>query len=310
MSRTRKLSASIALLLLPLLVPPARAVDLSNHINGIGMIDYSTGKPDFHVGSWVRYHVKAKSDMGVIDDYTVTVLIAGEEEFWGDPGFWVETWTDIPGRGTSAQATLMAYTIFADSLALQHLQVYMRKSVTGLDEQGHLSESIYERAEGSITARRETGGQRRWDLVPLGSDTVNTVKGRFEVTKVRLDQGTGATSQSRDSSEAKELRESRTMYMTSRVPITHTAREEIETAMTRKAWAIGHSKDVGDATTMDRSLGVAELLDYGNAGLSSRFLPKNRQVSLAGQRAGHRGATAAPGTKRAPARRSAAKKSS
>ena len=50
-------------------------------VNGIGLIDYAS-HPRLKVGLWVRYHMTGRSVMGAEDDYVVTVLIAGEEDFW------------------------------------------------------------------------------------------------------------------------------------------------------------------------------------------------------------------------------------
>jgi hypothetical protein len=293
MRRTRSLIALAAVLAVVAWTPAARALS-NNHINGIGMIDYAAGKPDFHVGSWVKYHIRAKSDMGAIDDYTVTILIAGEEEFWGDPGFWVETWTEVKGQGDFASATLMSYSIFRDSLALPHMQTYMRKQCTGVDERGQAQESVFERPEESLQSRTPVGGQVRWDLIPLGADTVTTPKGTFVTRKVRMEQGTGATGQSGDSTQYTEVRENDTMHLTPHIPISHTAREEIEFLITRKTWLIGRSKDSGPTITMDRSLGTAELVDFGEGGLKSRMLPPERQKSLAQQKAGRLPAGAGP----------------
>ena len=181
--RRARLIPAFALLAAVALAAPAGAIDVSTHVNGVGMVDYSTGKPDFHVGSWARYHVTAKSELGMSDDYIVTVLIAGEEEFWGDRGFWVETWTEIPGHGTSTTATLMSYSIFGDTLALPHLQVYMRKTIVAVNEDGSVEENLYERAETSMQSRTPVGGQVLWNWVPLGRDTVVTPKGTFDCEK-------------------------------------------------------------------------------------------------------------------------------
>src|SRR5437667_8431576 len=104
MSRARLIPILVGLVALILAAPPVRAITSESKVDGIGLIDYSK-KPDLHVGSWVKYHVKAKSDKGAVDDYSVTMLIAGEEKFWGEDCFWLETWTEIPGQGMFPQAT-------------------------------------------------------------------------------------------------------------------------------------------------------------------------------------------------------------
>src|SRR5262249_29444747 len=77
-------------------------------INGIGLVDYAH-KPTFKVGDWVRYRMLSHSELGESDDYTLTLLIAGEEDFWGDPGFWLETWAELSTGQPSIRAALMSY---------------------------------------------------------------------------------------------------------------------------------------------------------------------------------------------------------
>src|SRR5262249_10125138 len=79
--------------LLALALLPAASTASMGPIDGIGLIDYSS-PPDFRVGTWAKYHIVGHSQMGLEDDYFVTVIIAGEEEFWGERCFWVETHTD------------------------------------------------------------------------------------------------------------------------------------------------------------------------------------------------------------------------
>ena len=106
MPRATRLAA-VALGLLALLpLQPRAAQQKVELVNGIGLIDYSQ-KPHFKVGDWVRYHVTGSSETGMHDDYEVTVLIGGEERFWGEDCFWVETWTEPASGGSRAVATLM-----------------------------------------------------------------------------------------------------------------------------------------------------------------------------------------------------------
>src|SRR5216117_1256302 len=59
-------------------------------VSGVSYID-CRGRPRFKVGDWGKYHFTGKSDAGEKLDYHMIVLIAGEEIFWGEPCFWVET---------------------------------------------------------------------------------------------------------------------------------------------------------------------------------------------------------------------------
>src|SRR5262245_10507750 len=53
----------------------------------IGYIDYRN-QPQFKVGDWVKYRFTSKSDGGGSEDHDLTLLVSGEEKFWGDDCFW------------------------------------------------------------------------------------------------------------------------------------------------------------------------------------------------------------------------------
>ncbi len=261
----------------------AGAVERSvERINGIGLVDYSH-KPTFKVGDWARYHMSGSSQMGMKDDYTVTVLIAGEEEWWGDPGFWVETWTDVPGRPVETSVTLMSYSIFNDSLAVQHMQLYQRKSISGVNDDGSVHQEIPRAAAGTLKSRTLFKRPIMWDVDTVGVDTVITPKGTFKSRKVIMKQGTGVTSSQGDSSMYNEVRENRTTFYTDEIPITHIAREDVENIIARRTWMIGRSADAAALRVRERGLGVARLVDYGN-GLKSRLVPEDMQITLAESR--------------------------
>ena len=77
-----------------------------------------------------------EAKIGKTLSFDKVLLIAGEEEWWGDPCFWIETWTDAPGRPPETVCALMSYAIFDDSLAIQHMQLYQRKSCSGVNDDG------------------------------------------------------------------------------------------------------------------------------------------------------------------------------
>jgi len=270
-------------------------------INGIGLIDYSRA-PHFKVGDWVRYHVTSSSEMGASDDYSVTVLIAGEERFWGENCFWVETWTeatDGPARGV---ASLMSYDVFSDSFPNIRSQYYMRKTVEGSGDNGELQEEVVRRPGSTIRKRAWLYEGNDVAIDSLPGDTVSVPVGLFRCRPLRIQQGKGATLDHRDSSTYTEVREIRVSYLASEVPVTGIAKETIEKSIKRRSWAIGHSQDSQKLNTMDRSLGEARLVAFGS-GLAGRILPPARQTSLKQQDAAQaRAASAKPAPpKKAPA---------
>ncbi|MCE9627144.1 MAG: hypothetical protein K8R56_04410 [Candidatus Eisenbacteria bacterium] len=253
-------------------------------INGIGLVDY-THKPDFKVGDWVRYRMSSSSELGMSEDYTITLLIGGEQDFWGDPGFWIETWKETPGQPPEVLCSLMSYEIFRDTVATQRLQLYTRAMVNTLNEDGEPRVELNKPAASMLKTRREVKNPVRWTRDTLGVDTVITPKGTFKGLKTILKQGTGSTQAVGDSSVYQELREERTSYVAMEVPITHLAREDIMTIAARKAWLIGRSGDATPLSTRDKGLGTARLLDFGHGGLEPRITPARYRMSIAAQRA-------------------------
>jgi hypothetical protein len=248
-------------------------------VNGIGLIDYMHA-PRFKVGDWVTYRTTGESELGMTDDYTVTVLISGEERFWGEDCFWVETWTERSGSGApAAVATLMSYSIFGDSLWLQNLKLYMRKTVTEVSEDGRPLAQLLKRP--SEFQKRDV--QKRDISVArdtLGADTVMTPKGTFDVVKFALRQGIGANAEMGDSTVRTEVREDHTVYYSSKIPITGIAREDIESSQRRKAWKVGQSQDV-PLHTVERAVAVARLIDFGSGGLTPSMTPEYARKPMA-----------------------------
>ena len=132
--RRARIAIALATLAFAFCVPGAvSAVPTVTRINGLGIIDY-THKPTFKVGDYVRYAVTSLDENNEITDrYNITVMIAGQEVWWGERCFYIETWVDDGKRERSSAATLVSYSIFDDPLADEHAQLYMRKTVMGFD---------------------------------------------------------------------------------------------------------------------------------------------------------------------------------
>jgi hypothetical protein len=262
-------------------------------IDGIGLIDYSA-RPHWKVGDYVRYHLLGSSAMGSRDDYELTLAIVGEEVFWGDSCFWLETWTDSPGLSPQTSCTLMSYSIFDDSLAGQHMETYRRKFIEGVDEDGNLVEKAYLLSGNTSRKRTMFDKPAMQDVDTLGVDTVRTPIGLLKTKKVSIRLGVGAETSVGDSSSWNEERENRMRWMSPAVPITHIAYEEVEKLVTRKSWLIGRSKEASPTIIRDRGLAAATLVTVGH-GLKGRLVPENRQHGFR--------ATARPGGARTAARR-------
>jgi len=295
----RAIAALSLLLALAALDAPRSRADTGAIMNGIGLIDYRH-KPDFKIGDWVRYQMKSHSELGASDDYELTVMIAGEEDFWGDPGFWVETWVDMPGVPPQTRASLVSYEIFSDTVATQRLLLYTRKMISMLNEDGTPKMDINKPSASTLKARREVQNPVRFSLDTLGTDTVVTPKGTFKPLKVMMKQGTGATQMVGDSSLYTEVRENRTSWYTLEVPITHLAREDIESINAHKSWLTGRSGDALPLAIRDRGLGTARLIDFGH-GATARLVPERLRHTIAQQVAAEKAAAKPKSTTAKPA---------
>jgi hypothetical protein len=291
MSRSRVPIALLAGLLFAFLPPIAQAADVSL-LDAIGTLDYARGPSLVKVGSWVKYHMTSKSEMGVTDDYEVTVLIAGEEEWWGEDCFWVETTTQRGPTSVTTAATLMSRSVFDDSLPVDHVQYYQRKRVAELDENGQPRQQTMRRGDSAMKARTPPDPGLTVLVDTLGTDTLKTAMGDLVCLKVRSETGVSSTAQSADSSQYTEIRDIRTAYMCPKVPVTGRAREEIDYSIARRSWLTGRSQESSHMNIMDRSKGVLELVAFGNSGVEAKYVPEEFRRSLAEQRAAQ-----APGRK-------------
>ncbi|MCC6652637.1 MAG: hypothetical protein IT348_15910 [Candidatus Eisenbacteria bacterium] len=281
-------------------VPGYTQPQVVRRINGIGILDYAH-KPTFKVGDWVRYRMTGQSELGMSDDYELTILIAGEEEWWGEECFWVETWTDTKGRPPETAATMMSYAIFDDSAAVQHMQVYQRKAISDLNEAGLPTENVVRPASSTLKARNLFKRPMMWDVDTLEADTVHTPMGTLNTRKISFKEGTGVTSSMGDSTNYTEVRETRTTWFTLEVPLTHIAREDLENTISRRTWMIGRSAEGAPMRLREKGTGSARLIAYGH-GEKARMLPLERQKSLAQLRAEAARKKATP-TAAAPKRR-------
>ena len=284
MSRSRALVMSIAALWLILPARPAPA-QMRTLVDAFGSVDYAHGRSVIQVGSWVKFRLSGTGASGVANEYTSTLLIAGEEEFWGEDCFWVETHTRMSGGQLVPAATLVSFAIFDDSLAIPSATIYQRKRITEADENGRPLQQLMLRAEGVVKSREPLGPGFTWRVDTLGTDTVRTAKGDFVCLVVRREQGVGQTAQSTDSTQYTEIRKRSTTYISLDVPVTRAAREVFETETTRRTWLTGRSRDAGPLRIIERVSSTAELLDFGTSGVEAMAVPEHLRRPLAEQRA-------------------------
>jgi len=274
MFRARKtlILAALAALLLP--VSATRAEDAVNFIDGIGYIDYSH-QPDFKIGSWVSYQTTSSSESGLKDDYEVKFQIAGEELFWGEPCFWIESLTKR-GEHVIAVAACVSYDAFGDSLR-DRPQLFERKTILGTDEHGNPIQNLMRRERTSYRARvKREGVIVTFDT--LGTDTVMVPRGTFNCLKVRRREAVAITKEVGDSTFRGETYDTRIFYYAKDVPITSLVREEIDNLLIRKAWRAGESDKMIE-TVQDHGTASMRLLDWGE-GAEATLVPKAFQKPL------------------------------
>lgn len=300
----------VLVLLLTLLtfsaVRTARAAGPVTRINGVGLIDY-TRKPEFKVGDYVKYDVIMTNLDGVATDhYTITLLIAGQEIFWGERCFDVETWTEDAKRPRGMTNTLMSYSIFEDSIGAERRDLYMRKTILGINSDGGVQEVLVLPKATALTSRTSLQKPHTSVIDTLGADTVHTSMGVLPTRKLVIHEGWGNTGGSGDSTIYKEIRQDRTRWLTDQVPITHCAKEQMDALQTMKAWLIGRSREAAPATPLEGGTVSARLIEYGH-GLQAKLLPAERRKSFE-QLAAEASPKRAAGTARRPATGTAPKR--
>lgn len=283
MSRAGSLFARAAALLAAcflVALGPARALAQDDVIDAVGLLDFS-GPPKFHVGSWVKYRTVGKSLLGRSDDYTTTLLIAGEEIAWGEPCVWVETWVDR-GGSTSETASLVSYSAFGDTMTTSHLGWFLRKSINGLDEAGRPEETVSSREANELKLRKVN-----WDNEPsqahydsLGSETVTIPLGTFKTLKVRRSRGAGETTEQGDSTVYYEQVVRETYYRSREIPITGLVKMDIDDVQRGKTWAVGHfSQD--SLKILERAQGSSTLVAMGRGDLLPKLVPEKYRHPIA-----------------------------
>ena len=265
-------------------------------MDGSGMVDY-TRPPKLEVGSWVKYRMQSTSLQGFKDDYTITVIIAGEEEWWGDPCFWVETWTEDVGQPKRAMASLMPYSMFGDSMASKHVTWFLRKSIQGVGADGKPQEVIHRRDDNEMFARRagaqDEGVETKRDT--LGRDSTTVPLRRFSDC-LKTHQNIRIVEQvtKGDSAIYYERNEARTRYLTNDVPITSLVREDVDDHQQGRSWKLGESSKAGPLKTLERARGSFVLVGMGKGDLTPELVPEEVRKSIREQQAAQKSAQKAP----------------
>ncbi len=263
--------AVLALLLVAALPRPTLASKPDGPVDAIGMLDYNNG-PRFTVGDWVRYRTKGESHQGYRTDYTVTVLIAGEEMWWGEKCFWVETRTSYSGQPPEIAASLISYGIFEDSLPSRRFRRYIRKFLDGSDGKGQFLQQPFRREMSEITSRTFAEHEPVRQVDTLGVERVEGPNGAFDALKVKQVFREAVTQQEGDSTVYFEMVEARIHWWSDQIPITRLVKIDQDNIQRRRVWMIGESGNA-PLNVAEHAIGETQLLDFGS-GMKSSCIPE------------------------------------
>jgi hypothetical protein len=211
----------------------------------------------------------------------VTVLIAGEELWWGEKCFWVETQTSYSGQPPEVTASLISYAIFSDTLPKRRFTRYLRKFVEGIDDKGDYYQTPFRRAVQEIRSRTFAEFEPPRKVDTLGTVKVEVPMGTFDALHVREVYRGTETAQEGDSTVYFEEVEDHQFWWSHKVPITHLVRVSQDNTQRRRVWMIGESSNA-PLVIAEQSTGGTQLLDYGT-GMKAISIPKTFQRSLAEQ---------------------------
>jgi len=259
-----------------LLVSAPASAQNADYIDGVGLIDYRQ-RPNLDIGSWVKYHVTSKSEGGAQDDYFVTLLVAGEERFWDEDCFWMETWLSKGKAGEQPIASLISYRLFDDPEPYVYAKYYARKSISDISDGGGLEATIMKFPVKALQSRNEL--RPEWSFDTLGTETIEGKAGTFDVIKYKVLRAGEATRTGRDSTSTTRVNNERIDYWSKDIPITGLVRQEIRLEAERITTPIWAGKHEGNVVK-DVSIGVAELIEYGKSGKEPLLVDEAHRKSI------------------------------
>jgi hypothetical protein len=262
--------------LLPLLPTPGVAGSVERApsvIDGSGFVNFMQ-RPHFTIGEWVKYRTVGHSLRGFNDDYTVTIMVAGEEVFWGDPCVWIETWTQPADGKLNATASLVSYAAFGDTMSDRHLMWFVRKTINGITAEGKPDASLVTRGgkELKIRAANWAKDENPIKTDSLGTDTTSVPGGGFDVKKVKREFTHAETAEQGDSTVYYDRRTTRIFYYTPKIPITNLAKITIEDEQRGKTWLVGKFNK-NPYNILERADGTTQLIAIGKDGLTPKLVP-------------------------------------
>lgn len=259
------------------LAAPARSEEVDRApslIDGVAFVDFS-GLPNFKVGDWVRYHTRGSSVRGYQDDYKVTILIAGEEVWWGEPSFWVETTTERDG-GTHTTASLVSYSAFGDTMSQKRILWFMRKTINGIRPDGQPDVVLYTREPAEFGYRKinwDQDQENRFRTDTLGTSEVTVAAGKFRTLELLRFRGHSETAERGDSTVFYRRAHRQHFHMNREIPITSLAQVTTDDLQEGRTWMVGQSGDHNQLNVLEHSTGSTDLVESGHGGLTPLMTP-------------------------------------
>ena len=236
-------------------------------VDAIGMLNFRH-RPTFKPGDWVRYRTRGDSEQGYKTDYSVIALIAGEELWWGEACFWIETTTSFGGGRNATTASLVSYAVFDDSLASKHFLYYMRKYINGFDDSGKPIQELFQRSAAELISRPQED-QVHHKIDTLGVETVEVPKGKFRALRIKDVLREGITRHEGDSTLYYERNEEQNFWYSDSIPITGLVRIDHDNTQRGRSWVAGESKNA-ELKTLEHAKGSTVVEDYGT-GMKSQL---------------------------------------
>lgn len=247
---------------------PASSQDTHAAIDGMAMVDYSKA-PNFEVGTWVKYHTVVRGATGYFQEYWTTLIVTGEEKFWGERGFWLETVSEDPGDHPKSVASFVSYDAFGDSLSALRPTWFQRKHVREFAPNGEPIELVQRRDANELKLRASQRGKLEIDpnrpppvydtlgvdttMVPLGTWRGPLFRERRQLTDPR------ATA---DSTIEVYRREVRVRRMGDPIPITRMVREDVVEEVAAKHWKTGVSAEAKERL-VERAVATTTVVGFG-----------------------------------------------
>lgn len=259
----------------------ALAATATGPVDAIGMLNFQGG-PRFKVGDWVKYKVQGTSARGLKTDYTMTMLIAGEERWWGEDCFWVETQISYFGEAPMLAASLLSYAVFQDSFPSVRFPRYIRKYIDMLDVSGVPAQQLYRRSPAELTTRGFSEYEPVVQKDTLGVEKVTVPKGTFEALGVKRHHRSFITEHKPDSSVYYEATRDHIYWTSDTIPITGLLRIDQTDTQRSRTWAAGASENA-PLRVLEVATGTTDLVDFGS-GMTASLVPEHLRRSLSVKR--------------------------